>query len=51
MAIFDFLKSHEEKVNERKAEIAALQQQVVSLRDEVASAEYEKEERRRQSVE
>ena len=51
MAIFDFLKSHEEIINERKAEIAALQQQVVSIRNEVASEEKEKEELRSQIVE
>ena len=51
MAIFDFLKSHEEKINERKAEIAALQQQVVSIRNEVASEEKEKEELRSQIIE
>ena len=48
---FDFLKSHEKKINERKAEIAALQQQVVSIRNEVASEEKEKEELRSQIVE
>ena len=51
MAIFDFLKSQEEKINERKAEIAALQQQVVSIRNEVASEEKEKEELRSQIIE
>lgn len=51
MALFDFLKSHEEKNNARKAEIAALQQQIVSLRNEVASEEKEKEELRSQIVE
>ena len=51
MAIFDFLKSHEQKINERKEEIAALQQRVVSLRNEVASEENEKEELRSQIVE
>ena len=51
MAIFDFLKSHEKKVNERKVEIAALQQQVVSLRNDVASEEKEKEEIESQIVE
>ena len=51
MAIFDFLKSYEEKKNERKEEIAALQQQVISLRNDVASEEKEKEEIESQIVE
>lgn len=51
MALFDFLKSHEEKLNEKKEEIAALQQQVVSLRNEVALEEKEKEELKSQIVE
>ena len=51
MAFFDFLKSHEEKLNERKEEIAALQQQLASLRNEVVSEEKEKEELRSQIVE
>ena len=51
MAIFDFLKSYEEKKNERKEEIAALQQQVISLRNDVASEEKEKKEIESQIVE
>ena len=50
MAIFDFLKSYEEKKNERKEEIAALEQQIISLRNDVVSEEKKKEEIKSQIV-
>lgn len=51
MAFFDFLKSHEEKLHEREEEIEALEQQIISLRNEMASEEKKRDNIRKQIVE